>query len=240
MGTLISEETIYNTEAATKTIRYTYQSLQDFGSEVENMSNQTYKISGGVYEYSGESVFFWNNSGGGPGGGGGTGETQLSVSGAASTEPIEAHPAFDAFGDDTDSWDAWNRWKANPQDPKNLNLTIGGSPVLTDDLGYFDPSKYGADSPIGTLYRLYMRGTKEYYEPKVIVRLTRFESAAPPLSLVGKISAPPIDPGGMVNYLLNNAEGRYTPSTGLWENTYEWIGSRKGWPTAIYGAGGGG
>lgn len=240
MGTLISEETIYNTEAATKTIRYTYQSLQDFGTEVENMSNQTYKISNGVYEYSGESVFFWNNPGGGPGGSGGTGETQLSVSGAASVEPIETHPAFDTWAGNLDYWDAWNRWKANPQDPKNLNLVFSDGAAMKDDLGYYDPSKYPPDSMHGTLYRLYMRGTKEYYEPKVVVRLTRFENAAPPLELVGKINTPPIDPGGMTNYLLNNAEGRYTSSTGLWENTYEWLGSRKGWPEGIYGVGGGG
>jgi hypothetical protein len=235
MGTLISEETIYNTEAATKTIRYTYQSLEDFGTEVENMANQTYKVSGGVYEYSGENVFFWNNAGGGPGGGGGTGETELSVSGAATVEPIENHPYFDSIGGGNDAWDAWNRWKANPQDPKNYNLVIPGYTVLNDDLGYFDPSKYPSDNALGVLYQLYMRGTKEYYEAKVVVRLTRFENAAPPLTLIGKINAPPIDPGGMTNYILNNAEGRYTPSTQLWQNTYEWVGSRKGWPTAIYG-----
>ena len=236
MGTLISEETIYNTEAATKTIRYTYQSLEDFGDEVNEMANQTYKISGGVYEYSGESVFFWNNSGGGPGGGGGTGETELSVSGAASVEPIEAHPSFDYAQNDVEGWDAWNRWKANPQDPKNLNLIINGEAAPKDDLGYFDPSKALPGSIAHTLFNLYKRGTKEYYEPKVVVRLTRFENAAPPLTYVGKINAPPIDPGGMANYILNSAEGRYTPSTKLWQNTYEWVGSRKGWPVALYGA----
>lgn len=235
MGTLISEETIYNTEAATKTLRFTYQSLESFGSEVDAMANQTYKISNGVYEYSGEQVYFWNNSGGGPGGGGGTGETQLSVSGAATVDPIESHPAFNDIPGGNDAWDAWNRWKANPQDPKNKNLTVSGFTVLNDDLGYFDPSKYDASTVFGTLFKLYSRGIKEYYAPKVVVRLTRFENAAPPLELVGKINAPPIDPGGMTNYLLNNAEGRYTPSTGLWENTYEWIGSRVGWDTGLYG-----
>lgn len=235
MGTLISEETIYNTEAATKTLRFTYQSLESFGSEVDQMANQTYKISNGVYEYSGEQVYFWNNSGGGAGGGGGTGETQLSVSGAASVDPIETHPAFNDIPGGTAAWDAWNRWKANPQDPKNKNLTATGFPVINDDLGYFDPSKYELNTIFGTLFQLYSRGTKEYYAPKVVVRLTRFENAAPPLELVGKINTPPIDPGGMVNYLLNNAEGRYTPSTGLWQNTYEWIGSRTGWNTGLYG-----
>ena len=235
MGTLISEETIYNTEAATKTIRYTYQSLEDFGTEVENMANQTYKISNGVYEYSGEDVYFWNNAGGGPGGGGGTGETELSVSGASSIEPIENHPRFDFAQEDRDGWDAWNRWKANPQDPKNLNLVINGQPVLTDNLGYFDPSKYDTNTIFGVLYEFYKRGTTQYYEPKVVVRLTRFENAPPPLEFVGKINTPPIDPGGMVNYILNNAEGRYTPSTKLWQNTYEWVGSRTGWNPGLYG-----
>lgn len=235
MGTLISEETIYNTEAATKTLRYTYQSLESFGSEVDGMANQTYKISNGVYEYSGEQVYFWNNTGGGPGGGGGTGETQLSVSGAASVDPIETHPAFNNIPGQNAAWDAWNRWKANPQDPKNKNLTGVGFTVKNDDLGYFDPSKYDLNEEFGTLFELYKRGTKEYYAPKVVVRLTRFENAAPPLGLVGKINSPPIDPGGMTNYLLNNAEGRYTPSTGLWQNTYEWIGSREGWKVELYG-----
>jgi hypothetical protein len=236
MGTLISEETIYNTEAATKTLRFTYQSLDSFGSEVDGMANQTYKISNGVYEYSGEQVYFWNNSGGGPGGGGGTGETQLSVSGAATMEPIENHPAFNDIVGGNAAWDAWNRWKANPQDPKNKNLAASGFTVITDDLGYFDPSKYPENEYIGKLYSLYSRGIKEYYTPKVVVRLTRFENAAPPLEFVGKINTPPIDPGGMTNYILNNAEGRYTPSTGLWENTYEWIGSASGWKTELYGA----
>jgi hypothetical protein len=237
MGTLISEEWLYNSEAATKTFRRSFQSLSGFGSEVEGMANQTYKAQDGVYEYSGEDVYYYAGiSGGGPsgGGGGGTGPDSilLTVSAAASTEPIEAHPRFDGLLTNS-GWDTWNRWKANPEDPKNFGVG------LTNAQGYFDPSLYTATDAYGVLYVLYMRGIREYYEPKVVVRQTRFEAGAPTLSAVGKIDSPPINPAGsgMTNYILNSADGRYNASNAVWENVYEWVGSRKGWDVNLYGAG---
>lgn len=237
MGTLISEEWIYNSEAATKTFRKTYQSLDAFGNEVEGMANQTYKIQDGVYEYTGENVFYYAGTSGGGASGGGSGGTGpdsilLSVSAAASTEPIEAHPAFDGLLTNA-GWDAWLRWKANPEDPKNAGLG------MVNAQGYFDPSLYPVSNAYGTLYELYMRGIREYYEPKVVVRQTRFEAGAPNLSAVGKIDAPPINPAGsgMTNYILNSADGRYNATNAIWENVYEWVGSRKGWDPKLYAQG---
>jgi hypothetical protein len=232
MGTLISQEILYNTDANTKTVRLTYQSLEDYGTECENMANQRYALKDGVFEYSGETVFFWggiNGGGGGTGGGGqGTGADSplLEVSSASTAEPIENHPAFDDII--SSEWDKWNRWKANPEDP----LLSGQTP--TNSRGFWDPSLLGVNTPGGTLYALYQRGIREYYEPKVVIRQTRFENAAPNLSLVGKIDEPPVLVGGMTNYLLNSGQGRWNGKNGIWENTYEWLGSRKGWPSGLY------
>jgi hypothetical protein len=235
MGTLISEEWLYNSEANTKTFRKSYQDLTGFGVEVENMANQTYKISNGIFEYSGEDIYYFaGTSGGGPsgGGGGGTGPDSvlLTVSASAATEPIEAHPFFDQYNATPEEWDTWNRWKADPQDPKNKGVGV------VNALGYFDPSLYSNETFYGQLYGLYMRGIREYYEPRVTVRQTRFESGAPNLANVGKIDAPPINPAGsgMANYILNSADGKYNATNAVWENVYEWVGSRKGWDANLY------
>lgn len=233
MGTLISAETNYNTDANTKTIRYTYQSFEDFGDECLGLANQQYRVRDGVFEYSGEVIYFWGGtSGGGNGGGGGgdpTGDNSplLEVSSAATAEPIEAHPYFDNIAQT--EWDKWNRWKANPEDP----ILKGVAPM--NSRGFFDPAEAEVGTKLADLYALYFRGVKEYFEPKVVIRQTRFEAVKPALQYVGKISTPPIDPGGMANYILNTGNGKYDPRNGTWENTYEWIGSRKGWPATIYG-----
>jgi hypothetical protein len=234
MGTLVGKEITYNTDAGTKTIRDTYQALDGWGTEVEGLANQQYRVRDGIYEYSGEVVYFWGGiegGGGGSGGGGqGTGPDSplLQVSSSAVSEPIEAHPAFDSII--ASEWDYWNRWKSNPEDP----ILKGKEP--TNEQGFWDPSKLETSTAGGTLYELYKRGTKEYYEPRVVIRQTIFESLPPVLSMVGKISEPPITVPNITNYILNSGEGKWNPKTGLWENTYEWIGSRKGWPVGIYGA----
>lgn len=235
MGTLISQEWAYDTDANKKTIRFTYQDLNGFGSETENMANQQYRVRDGVYEYSGELVYFWGGTtgGGGSEGGGGspTGADSplLEVTSSAVAEPIEAHPVFDPIIDS--EWDYWNRWKSNPEDP----ILRGKEPV--NEQGFWDPSKLATNTPGGTLYALYKRGTKEYYEPRVTVRQTRLEILGPTLSQVGKIDTCPLTVPNITNFILNSCSGKWNPNTGLWENQYEWIGSRKGWPTGIYGAG---
>lgn len=158
-------------------------------------------------------------------------DTVLSVTSAATISPLETHPFFDgkltAAG-----WDMWNRWKTNPEDPKNANPPQPDA--LKNSLGYFDPSLYSEGTAYGDLYKHWMRGVKEFYEPRVVVRLTKFETTPPNLTHVGKIDTPPIHPGGMTNFLLNSAEGRFRSSVGQWENSYEWLGSRKGWDAQLY------
>jgi hypothetical protein len=233
MGTLISAETSYDTDANRKTIRYTWQSLEGFGNEALGLANQQYRVRDGVYEYSGEQRYFWGGTeggGGDPGGGGvpsGPESPLLEVSSSAVAEPIEAHPIFDPILDT--EWDYWNRWKANPEDP----ILKGKDP--TNAQGFWDPAKLSTSTPGGTLYALYKRGTKEYYESRVVIRQTRLESLGPTLSKVGKIDTPPLSVPGITNYILNQCSGKWNPNTGYWENTYEWIGSRKGWPTGLYG-----
>jgi hypothetical protein len=38
----------------------------------------------------------------------------------------------------------------------------------------------------------------------------------------------------MANYILNSADGKYNATNAVWENVYEWVGSRKGWDANLY------
>lgn len=241
MGNLTKYERVFQTKENQMIDRYFYEALDAFGSETQGMANQQYTLEDGVYKYSGEVITFWEGieggGGGDPGGGGGGGggaETgnQYAIEISTSQEPIETHPRYSGI-DDT-FWEMWRIWKSEKTSDALLeaNLKQAAKPYVGQS-GHWSPFMYP-----GAAYELalkYSKGITDYLVPRIVSRQILLGSPPQNLQNVGKISSPPYTGGWTGNWILNGVSGRLNVNTGLWETTYEWLGSGpKNWDTDLY------
>ena len=242
MGNLTKYERVFQTKENQMIDRYFYEALDEFGGEVEGMSNQQYTLEGGVYKYSGEIITFREGTegggggdpGGGGGGGGGGTETgnQYAIEISTSQEPIETHPRYS--GIDDNFWEMWRIWKSDKTSDLLLEANLKtGLAAYVGNSGHWSPFMYP-----GSAYELalkYSKGITDYLAPRVISRQILLGTPPSGLNAVGKISSPPFTGGWGGNWILNGVSGRLNSSTGLWETTSEWLGSGPtNWDTDIY------
>lgn len=261
MGTQVKYECNYNTKEGIRTQKYFFESLEGFGSEAQNLSNQQYALENGVYKYSGELVEYYelrtggsNDSvpgggeGGGGGGGGGSGgggggggssgnltNDQYQIEISTSMEPLETHPRWSGFSEEF--WICWKVWKQDKTSELLTASKLGGrtNQKIYVRNGYWDPTHPAQPGEIGLFVKKWTSGVTEYLSPRVIARQTLYNHSPTNLSMVGKISTPPYGGGWNGNWILNGASARKNLSTGVWETTYEWLGSsKKNWDTDLY------
>lgn len=162
-----------------------------------------------------------------------TGAGRYQVECSVASEPIENNKFFMPGGGaavpDLEA-QLWKIWKKNPQDPQLAKGVLGN---WTGD--FWRPDQDG-DTGIQTLFYLYNREQTTFLSPRVVVKKTIVEDAAPNLESVGLINWPGLEgvtPAGM-NFILAGAHGTQTAG-GLWQNTYEWMGSGiNGWDNNLY------
>lgn len=254
MGTQVKFERTYNTKEGQRITRYYYESLTEFGNECINLANQQYVLEDGLYKYQGEIIDYYEirdggssdgAGGGGGGGGAGGGEGGVYLTGdqyelqiSTSMEPLESHPRWAGFG--TEFWICWKTWK---QDKTSELLTAGKLGGRTGQKtyvrnGYWDPTHPAQPGEISLFVSKWMSGVTEYLAPRVIARQTVYNSPPTNLSGVGRLSSPPYGGGWNGNWILNGVSARRNLATGMWEATYEWLGSsQKPWDIQLYGGG---
>lgn len=243
MGNLTKYERVFQTKENQMIDRYFYESLNAFDGETEGMANQQYSLEGGVFKYSGEVITFWEgidgggggDPGGGGGGGGGSGaETgnQYAIEISTSQEPIETHPRY--AGIDDDFWEMWRIWKSDKTSDLLLEANLKtGLDAYVGNSGHWSPFMYSGAA--NELALKFSKGITDYLVPRIVSRQILLGSVPSGLNAVGKINTPPFTGGWTGNWILNGVAGRLNANTGLWETTYEWLGSGpKNWDTDLY------
>jgi hypothetical protein len=141
---------------------------------------------------------------------------------STTSEPMESHPYYSGL--DATERKNWANWKANPSLTPNENLTpatwlpwVDGSPTIQN------------------LYYFWERGITQYFAPRIVVKASSLEDAAPSATAVGQISQTGYGGDvGSVNFILL---GLSAQQEGVkYRVTREYLASPRGtvWDPAIY------
>jgi hypothetical protein len=132
-------------------------------------------------------------------------------------EPIESHPFFSSMtAKDRENWAIW---KQNPNNPE-LN---GWSPATSTDSNFVK------------LYNFWQKAITNYFAPRIVIKQTSLETAAPAVADVGHISTPGYEGDtGPVNFILAGVSAQQEGTS--YRVTREYLGSAIGtdWNTDIY------
>jgi hypothetical protein len=132
-------------------------------------------------------------------------------------EPIESHPKFAEMT--KKQREDWGMWKQNSTNPE-----LNGWQPSTD-----------ASPLIQKLYSFFNQGISSYFAPRIVIKHSTLEDAAPSAGDVGLISATGY-PGnaGPVNFILTGLSGQQEGNK--WRVTREYLGSARGsnWDAYLY------
>lgn len=146
-------------------------------------------------------------------------QKQVSIRGAASSEPLATHPKFADITDD--EWEKYRRWEDDPEDP---------------ELNGWKPLQHGSAGLIA-YHQKRLRGVTDYFRPTVTLRVTEQNQGRVDLQGLCKIGSPGVnvDVPGSGNWLLVNIEGD-DPGDGTdFAVTKEYMASGPGgWDPDLY------
>ena len=131
----------------------------------------------------------------------------------------------------------WRIWKSDKTSDLLLEANLKSELVpYVGNSGHWSPFMYsGGTGEGGELALKYSKGITDYLVPRIVSRQILLGTPPSGLQSVGKISSPPFTGGWSGNWILNGVSGRLNANTGLWETTFEWLGSGPtNWDSDLY------